>query len=196
MGFLVQSPRAKEPPAGPEDLPSAMPPLLNLTSDQRAEHERVEELFRDRHRDCRSHRWGLSGHRSLHCGTAVRHLRSAFSKSSGCRRSYSSFPARSEDQDAWDLELTCGHAARRTQHRDHDRYSARVVECPVCEQRRGVISAERVGPADDPIDQVARDRLVAELSAAHAKLDKQRKTTAAAERKVSELTQKMRGLQS
>jgi hypothetical protein len=171
------------------------PPLLDLTPDQRAEYDRVEELFRDRHRSCRSHRWGLDGHRTLHCGYCcpppplsprqVDRLSQIFS-----------FPRRPEDQDAWDLELTCGHTVRRTQHHDHDRYSARVVECPMCEQRRGVISAERIGPAGYSDRQVSYDRLATELSAAQAKLDKQRRATAATERKVAELTQKMEGLRS
>jgi hypothetical protein len=43
---------------------------------------------------------------------------------------------------------------------------------------------------------VARDRLAAELSAAQAKLNKQRTITAAAERKVAALTQKMEALRS
>lgn len=66
----------------------------------------------------------------------------------------------------------------------------------MCDQRRGVICAERIGPSDDLAGQVARDRLAAELSAAQAKLDKQRRITAAAERKVAALTQKMEGLRS
>lgn len=58
---------------------------------------------------------------------------------------------RPEDLDAWDLTLTCGHTVRRTQHRDHgDRRSWRVAECATGEQRRGVIAAERIGPAGDP----------------------------------------------
>jgi hypothetical protein len=42
-------------------------PLNKLTSDQRAEYERADELYLERHRDCRSHRWGLNGHRAQHC---------------------------------------------------------------------------------------------------------------------------------
>jgi hypothetical protein len=96
----------------------------------------------------------------------------------------SSARIRPEDLDAWDLALTCGHTVRSTQHRDHDRYSGRVAECAACGQRHGVITAERIGPAGDPDRQVARDRLSAGLAQAQAKLDRQLKATAAAERKV------------
>jgi hypothetical protein len=43
-------------------------PLNQLTPEQRAEYEQANAAFRERHRDCRSHRWSLSGHRTEHCG--------------------------------------------------------------------------------------------------------------------------------
>jgi hypothetical protein len=124
------------------------PSLLNLTPDQRTEYDQVEERFQDQHRDCRSHRWGLSGNRTLHCGYCCPPPPLSPRQVERLSQIFSSRPVRPEDQDAWDLKLTCGHTVCRTQHRAHDRYSARVVECPMCEQRRGVICAERIGPAE------------------------------------------------
>jgi len=169
-------------------------PLNSLTPDQRAEYDQAEELFRERHHDCRSYRW--SGGRVQHCGYCCPPPPMSPQQWHEIERILSSHPARHEDQDAWDLTLTCGHTVRRTQHRDHDRYGARVVECPTCEQRRGVIAAQHIGPADDPAGKVARDRLTASLAAAQAKLDKQRRATAAAERKVAELTRELDDLRS
>ena len=166
-------------------------PLNKLATDQRAEYDRAEELYRERHRDCRSHRWSLSGHRAQHCGYCCPPPPLTAKQIERVSQVLSSVRTRPEDLDAWDVTLTCGHTVRRTQHRDHDRYSWRVVECATCGQRRGVITAERIGPADDPDGQVARDRLGAELAQAQAKLDRQRKATAAAERKVAELTGKL-----
>jgi hypothetical protein len=112
-------------------------------------------------------------------------------------RILSSTCTRAEDLDDWDLVLTCGHTVRRTQHRDHGEWrSWRVTECAACGQRRGVITEQRIGPAGDSGGQAARDRLGAELAKAQAKLDKQRKATAAAERDVAELTRKLKILSS
>jgi hypothetical protein len=64
-------------------------------------------------------------------------------------RILSSHPARHEDQDAWDLTLTCGHTVRRTQHRDHDRYGhpeAEAVAVAVAElaESGAALTAARV----------------------------------------------------
>lgn len=98
---------------------------------------------------------------------------------------------RTEDLDAWDLTLTCDHVVRCAQHRDHDRYGIAVTDCPTCGRRRGVVTARRVGPADDKSGQVARDRLAAELAEARVKLDKQRKAVMATEHRIADLTRKL-----
>jgi hypothetical protein len=171
-------------------------PLNKLTPDQRAEYDRAEELYRERHRGCRSHRWSLSGHRAQHCGYCCPPLPLTAQQIEKVTRIFSSARTRPEDLDGWDLTLTCGHTVRRTQHRDHgDRHSWLVVECVTCRQRRGV-TAQRIGPAGDPDGQIARDRLGAELAQAPAKLDKHRKATAVAEGKVAELAGKLEDLKS
>lgn len=62
-------------------------PLNNLTPDQRAACDRAEELYRERHRDCRSHRWSFGGHRALHCGYCCRCRLCLPSRPGGLRRS-------------------------------------------------------------------------------------------------------------
>jgi primosomal protein N'' len=103
----------------------------------------------------------------------------------------SSTPVRKEDLDDWDLRLTCDHVVRRAQHRDHDRYAARVADCPCCATRRGVVTARRSGPTDDPDGRVHQQRLAAELQEAHAKLARQRKALTATEVRITELTRKL-----
>ncbi|MDQ2874484.1 MAG: hypothetical protein M3Y33_06635 [Actinomycetota bacterium] len=105
-----------------------------------------------------------------------------------------SAPARARHLDAWDLTLTCGHVARRTQHRDHDhdQYTTAVTDCAACGMRRGIVTAHRIGPADDKNGQVARERPAAELAAAQAKLGRQRKAANATERRSAEPTQKLK----
>ncbi len=144
------------------------PPLLRLTLEQRAEYDRADTAFRERHADCRAGRWSLSGHRTTHCfyccppppmsALQIEKLGQIFSSARAHAR------VRTEDLDAWDLTLTCDHVVRCTQHRDHDRYGIAVTDCPTCGRRHGVVTARRVGPADDKSGQVARDRLAAELT--------------------------------
>lgn len=151
-------------------------------------------MFRERHGDWRSHRWGLSGHRAIHCGYCCPPPPLSDRQIEQIAQILSSARVRKKDLDAWDLMLTCGHVVRRTQHCEHDRYSARVADCPERGARRGVVTSERVGPVDDDRDgKVARERLAAELATAQAKLDRQRKAITATERSIAELTQKLEG---
>jgi hypothetical protein len=171
-------------------------PLNQLTPEQRAEYDQADALFRERHRGCRSHRWNMSGHRTTHCGYCCPAPPMSDRQIEQIALILSSAPVRTQDLDAWDLTLTCGHIVRRTQHRDHDRYTAGVTDCPACGTRRGVVTAHRAGPADDKNGQAARDRLAAELAAAQAKLDRQRKAIKATERGITELSQKLKKARS
>jgi hypothetical protein len=94
---------------------------------------------------------------------------------------------RKQDLDDWDLALTCDHVVRVVQHRDHDHYSFRVVKCPTCGARRGIVQAHRVGPADDDEGRVRRARLAEELQALKAKLERQNKSIAKTQRRIVEL---------
>ncbi|MGW7082220.1 hypothetical protein ACWGH2_01810 [Streptomyces sp. NPDC054871] len=109
---------------------------------------------------------------------------------------FASWPAREErkkDLDTWDLTLRCDHVVPHIQHREHSYVSTRVVDCPECGERRGVVSSERVGPAyrDDGATHeraaADRERLVRELAIAEAKLARQQKNAAATQRRIGEL---------
>lgn len=167
------------------------PPLSQLTPEQRAEHDRADAEFRERHADCKAGSWSMSGHRTAHCSyccpppplSARQIVQVGRILSGGVRR---------EDLDAWDLTLTCDHVVRHTQHRDYrDRCSTSVTTCPACGRGRGVVTARRVGPADDPSGQVAQERLTAELAKAQAKLDKQRNAVKATERRIADLAREL-----
>lgn len=170
------------------------PPLLKLIPEQRAEHDRADAAFRERHADCRAGRWSMSGHRTSHCfyccpmppltDRQVEQVAQILSSARAC--------ARPDDLDAWDLTLTCDHVVRHTQHRDNgDQCGAAVANCPACARRRGVVTARRVGPADDTSGRVARERLAAELAESRTKLDKQSKAVRATGRRIAELARKL-----
>ena len=164
---------------------------FQLTPEQRAEYDRAEKAFRERHPDCRAGRWGLSGTQTFHCFNCCPPPRLSARQIEKLEQIFSSPRVRAEDLDAWDLSLTCDHVVRREQHRDHKHYGLAVIDCPTCARRRGVVTARHVGPADDKDGQVARDRLAAELAATGVKLDKQRKAVKATERRVADLTRQL-----
>jgi hypothetical protein len=166
-------------------------PCLNqLTPAQRPEYEQANAAFRERHRDCRSHRWNLSGHRTAHCGFCCPPPPMSNRQRERIAAIFSSLHVQQENQDEWELALTCEHLVRRTQHRDHDRYATPVVDCPDCDTRRGVVAAKRIGPAGDVTGRISRQRLEAKL-AAQATLERQRKVTLKAEHRVAELVQQL-----
>jgi hypothetical protein len=168
------------------------PLLFQLTPEQRAEYDRADTAFRERHADCRAGKWSMSGHRTSHCFYCCPMPPLSDRQAEQVARILSSARVRSEDLDAWDLTLTCDHVVRCTQHRDNgDRCSTAVTDCPTCGRRRGVVTARRVGPAGDKSGQVARDRLNAGLAAERAKLGKQRSTVEATERRIADLTAKL-----
>jgi hypothetical protein len=170
------------------------PPLLKLTPEQRAEYDRADTAFRERHGDCRAVRWSMSGHRAAHCFYCcpMPPLRDWQAEQLAQIFSSARAHARADDLDAWELALTCDHVVRHTQHRDQgDRCGTAVTDCPACARRRGVVTARRVGPADDKSGRVARERLAAELAEARMKRDKQSKAVRATERRIADLTRKL-----
>jgi hypothetical protein len=102
----------------------------------------------------------------------------------------SSTSVRKEDLDDWDLTLTRDHVVRRAQLRDHNRYTARVADCPSCATRRGVVTARRAGPADNS-DGLVYTAATSRGVAAQAKLARRRKAVTAAEARITELTRKL-----
>ena len=89
--------------------------------------------------------------------------------------------------DEWRLDLTCDHSVLVTAHRSHASWTTRVVACPTCQARRGVVHTHRVGPANDPDGDVQRQRTDQRLQTATAKLARQRAALAKTEREVQQL---------
>jgi hypothetical protein len=167
------------------------PPLMQMTPAQQSEYEQADVLFRERHRECRSHRWSMNGHRATHCGYCCPPPPLSERQIEQISRIFSSAKTEKKDLDGWNLTLTCDHVVPHTHHRDHDRYTTRVVDCPPCGSRRGVVRAQRVGPADDPGGRIQKERQTAELQSAKAKLERQRKDIAATELRIGEVAKQL-----
>ncbi|TMR37258.1 hypothetical protein [Actinomadura geliboluensis] len=168
--------------------------LAQMTPEQREEHDREEARYLERHSECRSHRWSIQGSRTLHCGYCCPPHPLSHRQIEHISRIFASVKSevRKRDLDDWDLTLTCDHMVRVTQHRDHDYYSRRVVDCPTCSARRGVVQAHRIGPTDDAEGRVRTARLVEELQAAEAKLERQNKAITKTQRRIEELGAQLR----
>jgi hypothetical protein len=173
------------------DRLGSWPPLMQLTSAEKGDHDRTEAFYRQRHGECRSHRWSISGHRATHCGYCCPPPPMSKRQIDEVRRLLSSGKADKKDLDDWDLTLTCDHVVRRSQHRDHEGCTTRVAGCPACGLHRGVVHAQRVGPTDDPEGRVHKERLATELQSATAKLERQRKAISATEDRLAELTKQL-----
>jgi len=128
------------------------PPLLKMTPEQRADHDRAEERYLARHGECRAHRETVAGSRTWHCGYCCPSPPLSVEQVEGLRQLMSSWP---EPNPAslvvWELTHTCGHTARRRQHQDHKEWNLySTYECQECGgEIRGVISAVRIGPVPE-----------------------------------------------
>jgi hypothetical protein len=128
------------------------PPLLKMTPEQRADHDREEERYLARHGDCRAHRETVAGNRTWHCGYCCPSPPLSAEQVERLRQLVGSWltpnPA---SLMVWELTHTCGHTARRTQHQDHREWNLySTYECQECGgEIRGVISAVRIGPVPE-----------------------------------------------
>jgi hypothetical protein len=169
---------------------------MKLSKSERREYEEADRTFRELHAECRDARWTISGSRVTHCCFCCPPPPMGPKQIEGLARLVASWPSREErrkDLDTWNLALRCDHVVPHIQRRDHSYVSARVVDCPECRERRGVVSSERVGPAysdDGTIRERSaadRERLTQELTAAEAKLTRQQKNAAATQRRITEI---------
>lgn len=176
------------------------PPLMRMSESEKQEHEEADRSFRERHADCRGGRWTISGSRATHCGFCCPPPPVGPKQMERLAELVASRPSaeeRKKDLDTWNLTLRCDHVVQHIQHREHTYVSARVVDCPDCGERRGVVSSERVGPAyrDDGTvrerTEADRARLAQELSSAKARLARQQKNAAATDRRISELHERL-----
>ncbi|MGW5200771.1 hypothetical protein [Streptomyces spiralis] len=114
-----------------------------MTADERADYDAEEARYKERHGKCRAVRWTVSGSRTQHCGYCCPPPPMSEKQVKAIAEILSSREPDKRDLDDWDLTLTCDHTVRRTQHRDHQRYSTSVVQCPTCGEQRGVVDAVR-----------------------------------------------------
>nr|WSY52966.1 hypothetical protein OG999_24510 [Streptomyces sp. NBC_00886] len=183
-----------------QDGLGSWPPLMKLSESEKREYEEANQRFRERHADCRDGRWTISGSRVTHCCFCCPSPPMGPKQIEDLARLFASWPSREErkkDLDAWSLTLRCDHVVTHIQHRENSYVSARVVNCPECGERRGVVSSERVGPAykdDGTIRErtaADRERLAQELAAAEAKLARQQKNAEATERRITEIQEQL-----
>ncbi|MBC6463343.1 hypothetical protein [Actinomadura sp. HBU206391] len=176
----------------------SFPGTMYLTPEQKVEYEKEEARYRQRHGDCKAHRWTMGGSRTHHCGfccppppLSQRQIE-AISKilvPAVARRTTK------DDLDDWDLTLTCDHVVRVQAHRSNRHYSARVLDCPECNDRRGVVTQQRIGPSGDRAGQVERERLTAEIKSAEEKLRRQRRAMEKTEEAIRALSDQLGGIQ-
>jgi hypothetical protein len=154
------------------------PPLMLLTDEERIERENADRTFANRHPDCKSVRWSMSGSRTTHCGECcpppplgdqqieafVRLLRSVSETN----------PV---DLDTWRLTLTCTHNVDRTAHRSNPSWTSLTSHCPECRRTRGVVTSEKL-PYSSQRRAAERARLDHEIEQATRELDRQRQKIA------------------
>lgn len=178
------------------DLLGDWPALMELSEDERREYDAAEARFNEKHPDCGSSRWGYQGSRVTHCCHCCPPPPlgpQTLAKLADFCATLPSEEERKKDLDTWDLTLTCDHLAQHIQHREHDRVSVRVVDCPECGERRGVVQSVRVGPAyNDDVIQAERaaadeERLAGELAAEQAKLRREERKAEATRRRIEEM---------
>ncbi|MFD8389868.1 hypothetical protein ACFV2N_11865 [Streptomyces sp. NPDC059680] len=183
-----------------QDELGSWPPLMQLSESEKREYEEADQKFRERHADCRDARWSISGSRATHCCFCCPPPPMGPKQMKALARLIASWPSheeRKKDLDTWNLTLRCDHVVPHIQHRESRYVSARVVDCPECGERRGVVSSERVGPAyrDDgavrDLAEADRERLAQELAAAEEKLARQQKSAAATQRRITKIQEEL-----
>jgi hypothetical protein len=129
------------------------PAVLDMTPEQRADHDREEARYLARHGDCRAHRESVAGNRTQHCGYCCPPPPLSAEQVEAVRRLLGGRSAQPDPASlmAWEVTHTCGHTVRRRQHRDHREWNLySTYECQECGgEIRGVISAVRIGPVPE-----------------------------------------------
>ncbi|MFJ7421425.1 hypothetical protein ACIQXD_22815 [Streptomyces uncialis] len=175
------------------------PGFMYLTEGEKPDYEVMEERFRELHPDCKSGRWGTGGSRMRHCCLCCPPPPVGPAQIEKLTRLFKTFPPaeeRKKDLDAWELILTCDHVTTFIQHRENT-YVRRVVDCPECQMRRGVVASKRLGPAytDDGLEaarsEVGQARVVAELTKAKEHLRRQQQRAAATSSRIEELQKQL-----
>lgn len=157
---------------------------LNLSDDGRLRYDAEESRFKAAHASCRSHRHGVSGSLTMHCGKCC----PPPPMSPGQREriaSLLSVPTAAHELTIWRLRLYCGHTVERAAHRSHTTVhsafggAVRCAECgcdpaTVVDARVIRLSAEppdaRPAPVTRKPTRAALERRIDELEAEVARL--------------------------
>ncbi|AHH98533.1 hypothetical protein [Kutzneria albida] len=170
------------------------PALLKMDDTQREEYERAEADFRQRHADCRSHRWSIEGSKTAHCGfccppppLSQEHLAAIAAAFARIGRPD---PA---ELATWQLTLTCDHVIEKVQHHSHTYWSGSVTDCPDCKQIRGIVTTEKL-PPDSAHRITEQRRMTDELNKARAEHERLQKKADSALRRMNKLENQLADL--
>ena len=107
------------------------PGTMYLSPEQKVEYDAREAAYKERHGECRAHRWSMGGSRQLHCGFCcpppplnprqiedLTKLMAAWKKPDP------------KEMDTWELTLRCDHAVHKVIHHSNEHVYASVVDCP------------------------------------------------------------------
>jgi len=139
-----------------DDL-GAFPPLMKMTAEERVGYDREEARYQERHGNCRAARQTLQGSRTQHCCYCCPPPPMSAETTERLRPLLEGIRARGDDPlhrarlVVWELALTCGHVARKTQHPGHESYNlCGTVECRECGgEIMGILAAVRIGSAGE-----------------------------------------------
>jgi hypothetical protein len=164
---------------------------MYLSPEDKAEYDAADDAWRERHGDCHAGRWSLSGSRSTHCMHCCPPPPIPDGAAENLARILS-VKTPDTQLDRWRCTLTCGHTIDGTVHEEHRKThrASGVRQCPTCDEQRGVVAVEYLGPLITPENAETRRRETArkaELDAARGEVANRKKGLAEAERRVRDL---------
>ena len=163
------------------------PGTMYLSPEQKVEYDAREAAYKERHGECRAHRWSMGGSRQLHCGFCcpppplnprqiedLTKLMAAWKKPDP------------KEMDTWELTLRCDHAVHKVIHHSNEHVYASVVDCPECGEPRGILTAERLQTPERNARAYAAER-ERELRKAQRELAKLRREARTVEERIAGL---------
>ncbi|WP_448810379.1 hypothetical protein [Agromyces bauzanensis] len=135
------------------------PPLVKMTDEERLEYQRLDEAFARVHVDCHEARWSMAGSQAIHCCNCCPPPPMSPRQIEGISAILrSALPAKSSEQDTWQLLLTCEHVIEKTQHYTNRDWTSRTATCGECRTTRGIVTATRISDAESRIREAAAKR--------------------------------------
>ncbi len=134
------------------------PPLMHLSDLERIDYDVAEAKYKERHPDCRAHRWSMEGSRTTHCGLCCPPLPLSQNQIESISGILNGHVRRGEELDVWALDLTCGHRTERSVHYTQRYWIGTTTLCPECELTRGIVGAERIVEAASRMAEVKQKR--------------------------------------